>query len=145
VTDSLVSSVNVSPSEDNLVINSVTLPAPTDTSLGHKPLILVKIEWNIRGSSNWEDDGGDLPEFELYACESGTSTRIDAYYYTHPKFNDISASYEKFSATLIAFSDTAITTSKTFDVKANLTSFDTQPQEDKVTISKCDFTVIGVR
>ena len=145
VTDSLVSSVNASPSEGNLVINSVTLPAPTDTSLGHKPLILVKIEWNIRGSSNWEDDGGDLPEFELYVCESGTTTRIDAYYYTHPKFNDTSADFEKFSATLIAFSDTAITTSKTFDVKANLTSFDTQPQEDKVTISKCDFTVIGVR
>ncbi len=147
ITGSIVSSVFVAPQDSDLVVKSVNLPAPSDTSLGHKPLVLVKLEWNIIQSTNWDDDGGDLPEVEVFinTSPSGGAGRLDTYYYTHPTFNDTNAQYEKFSATLIGFSDTAITSSQFFYVKANVTNFDTGFSQDKIAISKCDVTVIGVR
>ena len=147
ITGSIVSSVFVAPQDSDLVVKSVNLPAPSDTSLGHKPLVLVKLEWNIIQSTNWDDDGGDLPEVEVFinTSASGGTGRLDTYYYTHPTFNDTNAQYEKFSATLIGFSDTAITSSQFFYVKANVTNFDTGFSQDKIAISKCDVTVIGVR
>lgn len=146
-TSTLASSVNIAPNDYTLTIDSITLDAPADTTVGHKPLVIVKMEWFIRGSSNWDDDGGDLPEVEFIVNDeaSGSLGTIANFVYTHPFFNDTSANYEKFTAEMIGFFDTAITTSKTFYIKGSVTNFDGLVSQDRITIDKCDAIVIGIR
>ena len=147
VTSTLASSVSISPSDSLVTIDSVQLPAPDDTTVGHKPIVIVKMEWNIIGSSNWDDDGGDLPEVNFFVSDqaSGYLGQIATYYYTHHSLNDTSASYAKHSAEMIGFFDTAITAAKYFYVKGSVTSFDGQVSQDRITVTKCDIIVVGIR
>jgi hypothetical protein len=148
VTDTLATAVSIAPGDGLVTIDSVVLGAPDDTTVGHKPLVIVKMEWNIIGSSNWDDDGGDLPEVEFIVNDqSGASAlgTIANFVYTHPFFNDTSANYEKFTAEMIGFFDTAITASKTFYIKGSVTNFDGQVSQDRITVSKCDTIIVGIR
>jgi hypothetical protein len=147
-TDTLASAVSISPSDGVLTIDSVTLGAPDDTTLGHKPLVIVKMEWNIIGSSNWDDDGGDLPEVRFIVNDqSGSSElgQIASFYYTHHSLNDTSVSYAKHTAEMIGFFNTAITAAKTFYIKGAVTNFDGQVSQDRITVTACDVIVAGVR
>ena len=147
-TDTLASSVSISPSDGVVTIDSVTLGAPDDTTLGHKPLVIVKMEWNIIGSSNWDDDGGDLPEVRFIVNDvSGSSElgQIASFYYTHHTLNDTSVSYAKHTAEMIGFFNTAITAAKTFYIKGAVTNFDGQVSQDRITVTKCDVIVAGIR
>lgn len=147
-TDTLASSVSISPSDGVVTIDSVTLAAPSDTTLGHKPLVIVKMEWNIIGSSNWDDDGGDLPEVRFIVNDvSGASElgQIASFYYTHHSLNDTSVSYAKHTAEMIGFFNTAITAAKTFYIKGAVTNFDGQVSQDRITVTDCDVIVAGIR
>ena len=147
-TDTLASSVSISPSDGVVTIDSVTLGAPDDTTLGHKPLVIVKMEWNIIGSSNWDDDGGDLPEVRFIVNDvSGASElgQIASFYYTHHSLNDTSVSYAKHTAEMIGFFNTAITAAKTFYIKGAVTNFDGNVSQDRITVTKCDVIVAGIR
>lgn len=147
-TDTLASSVSISPSDGVVTIDSITLGAPDDTTLGHKPLVIVKMEWNIIGSSNWDDDGGDLPEVRFIVNDvSGASElgQIASFYYTHHSLNDTSVSYAKHTAEMIGFFNTAITAAKTFYIKGAVTNFDGQVSQDRITVTKCDVIVAGIR
>jgi hypothetical protein len=147
-TDTLASSVSISPSDGVVTIDSVTRSAPSDTTLGHKPLIIVKMEWNIIGSSNWDDDGGDLPEVRFIVNDvSGASElgQIASFYYTHHSLNDTSVSYAKHTAEMIGFFNTAITAAKTFYIKGAVTNFDGQVSQDRITVTDCNVIVAGIR
>ena len=147
-TDTLASAVSISPSDGVVTIDSVTLGAPDDTTLGHKPLVIVKMEWNIIGSSNWDDDGGDLPEVRFIVNDqSGSSElgQIASFYYTHHSLNDTSVSYAKHTAEMIGFFNTAITAAKTFYIKGVVTNFDGQVSQDRITVTACDVIVAGIR
>jgi len=147
-TDTLASAVSISPSDGVVTIDSVTLGAPDDTTLGHKPLVIVKMEWNIIGSSNWDDDGGDLPEVRFIVNDqSGSSElgQIASFYYTHHSLNDTSVSYAKHTAEMIGFFNTAITAAKTFYIKGAVTNFDGQVSQDRITVTACDVIVAGIR
>lgn len=147
-TDTLASAVSISPSNGVVTIDSVTLGAPDDTTLGHKPLVIVKMEWNIIGSSNWDDDGGDLPEVRFIVNDqSGSSElgQIASFYYTHHSLNDSSVSYAKHTAEMIGFFNTAITAAKTFYIKGAVTNFDGQVSQDRITVTACDVIVAGIR
>jgi len=147
-TDTLASSVSIAPNDSVVTIDSVTLAAPADTTRGHKPLIIVKIEWNIIGSTNWDDDGGDLPEVRFIVNDvSGSSElgQLASFYYTHPFLNDTSVSYAKHTAEMIGFFDTAITAAKTFYIKGVVTNFDGQVSQNRITVTKCDVIVAGIR
>jgi len=147
-TDTLASAVSISPSDGVVTIDSVTLGAPDDTTLGHKPLVIVKMEWNIIGSSNWDDDGGDLPEVRFIVNDqSGSSElgQIASFYYTHHSLNDTSVSYAKHTAEMIGFFNTAITAAKTFYIKGAVTNFDGQFSQDRITVTACEVIVAGIR
>lgn len=147
-TDTLATAVSISPSDGVVTIDSVTLGAPDDTTLGHKPLVIVKMEWNIIGSSNWDDDGGDLPEVRFIVNDqSGSSElgQIASFYYTHHSLNDTSVSYAKHTAEMIGFFNTAITAAKTFYIKGAVTNFDGQVSQDRITVTACDVIVAGIR
>jgi len=147
VTSTLASSVSLSPADSLTQIDSVQLPAPDDTTVGHKPLVIVKMEWNIIGSSNWDDDGGDLPEVNFFVSDqaSGYLGQIASYYYTHHSLGDTSVAYAKHTAEMIGFFDTAITAAKYFYVKGSVTNFDGQVSQDRITVTKCDIIVVGIR
>lgn len=147
-TDTLASAVSISPSDGVVIIDSVTLGAPDDTTLGHKPLVIVKMEWNIIGSSNWDDDGGDLPEVRFIVNDqSGSSElgQIASFYYTHHSLGDTSVSYAKHTSEMIGFFNTAITAAKTFYIKGAVTNFDGQVSQDRITVTACDVIVAGIR
>lgn len=147
-TDTLASSVSISPSDGVVTIDTLSLSAPADTTLGHKPLVIVKMEWNIIGSSNWDDDGGDLPEVRFIVNDvSGSSElgQIASFYYTHHTLNDTSVSYAKHTAEMIGFFNTAITAAKTFYIKGAVTNFDGQVSQDRITVTKCDAIIAGIR
>ena len=147
-TDTLATAVSIAPGDGVVTIDSVTLAAPDDTTLGHKPLVIVKMEWNIIGSSNWDDDGGDLPEVRFIVNDqSGSSElgQIASFYYTHHTLNDTSVSYAKHTAEMIGFFNTAITAAKTFYIKGAVTNFDGQVSQDRITVTDCDVIVAGIR
>jgi len=147
-TDTLATAVSIAPGDGVVIIDSVTLAAPDDTTLGHKPLVIVKMEWNIIGSSNWDDDGGDLPEVRFIVNDqSGSSElgQIASFYYTHHSLGDTSVSYAKHTAEMIGFFNTAITAAKTFYIKGAVTNFDGQVSQDRITVTACDVIVAGIR
>jgi len=147
-TDTLATAVSIAPGDGVVIIDSVTLAAPDDTTLGHKPLVIVKMEWNIIGSSNWDDDGGDLPEVRFIVNDvSGSSElgQIASFYYTHHSLGDTSVSYAKHTAEMIGFFNTAITAAKTFYIKGEVTNFDGQASQDRITVTACDVIVAGIR
>lgn len=82
---------NIGPQYDGQLLN-MTLPAPSDTTLGHKPYIRIFLEWEVSEGTNWEDDGGDKPEIEWY-LRSGLfgGTVYTNWWYVHPYINDTSA------------------------------------------------------
>lgn len=128
------------------VVRSVDLPAPTDTSVGHKVLVIAKVEWYIVSGSNWEDDGGDLPEVQFYLNKSPTTagSPIDEWYYTHPFVNDTNADLRWFTTTLIAFDDTAVTSRQFYYLWLNLSNFSISGG-NKITVQNAKITTIGIR
>lgn len=80
---------------------TMTLPAPSDTSLPHKPYLRIVLEWETsifnqpNTAANWEDDGGDKPEIEWFIRSVLTTppagTVYTKWHYLHPIINDTSA------------------------------------------------------
>lgn len=146
-TGTLASAVNVAPNEPDKVIKSVQLPAPADTSVGHLPVVIAKIRWNVVGSSNWERDGGDAPQVNFYVNTSlsGAAGKIADFVYVHPEIDDTSADFEQFEETLIGFGSSAITAAQTFYVKCDLGSFGGNNSQNKVRVTKCEIYIMGIR
>ena len=143
----LASAVQVSPSDSDQTIDSLQLPAPSDTSLGHLPVVIAKIRWNIIPSTNWERDGGDAPEVQFYinTAASGALGKIADFVYVHPEIDDTSSTFEQFDETIIGFGSSVITAAQTFYVKADLTSFGGLNSQDKMKVTKCDIYIMGIR
>jgi predicted nucleic acid-binding Zn-ribbon protein len=124
-------------------VATFTLPAPDDVSVGHLPVAVINLEWYIQAGANWDDDGGDLPEirFELYQGASIVARST----YTHPKFNDTVASFEKFSIAIVA-NGSVTTSSQSFTLIVDTGSFDTpEGGETKGVVSSLAGVILGVR
>jgi predicted nucleic acid-binding Zn-ribbon protein len=123
-------------------IVTLTLPAPDDTTVGHLPVAIVNLEWYIQAGANWEDDGGDLPEV-LFALYQG-GTIVGSATYTHPKFNDSVASFERHSISIVA-EGSVTTSSQAFDLKVSTVSFDLGGGSVKGYVSDVSGVILGVR
>jgi predicted nucleic acid-binding Zn-ribbon protein len=123
-------------------IVTLTLPAPDDTTVGHLPVAIVNLEWYIQAGANWEDDGGDLPEVLFALYQSGTI--VGSATYTHPKFNDSVASFERHSISIVA-EGSVTTSSQAFDLKVSTVSFDLGGGSVKGYVSDVSGVILGVR
>jgi uncharacterized coiled-coil protein SlyX len=123
-------------------IVTLTLPAPDDTTVGHLPVAIVNLEWYIQAGANWEDDGGDLPEV-LFALYQG-GTIVGSATYTHPKFNDSVASFERHNISIVA-EGSVTTSSQAFDLKVSTVSFDLGGGSVKGYVSDVSGVILGVR
>jgi hypothetical protein len=123
-------------------ITTLTLPAPDDTTVGHLPVAIVNIEWYVQAGSDWDDDGGDFPEvnFEL---RQGT-TLVGNSTYTHDKFNDTTANFERHSVAIMA-EGTVTTSSQSFSLIVRTTSFNTGGGTTKGYVDKVSGVILGIR
>lgn len=129
------------------VIETLTLPAPSDTSLPHKPYLRIFMEWEVLEGTNWDDDGGDKPEIEWYIRDVLTTppagTVFSQWYYLHPFINDTSADLNIIQNQIIvpfAERSTALTV-YWFD---SVTSFDS-PTGNKGRYRRWEVEFVGVR
>lgn len=118
---------NIGPNYEGL-LQSITLPAVSDTSLLHKPYLRIFFEWEVEDGANWEDDGGDKPEIEWSVASSfpitASSTIYSVWYYVHPYINDTSADKNIFQqSVVVAFPER--TSALTVYWRDDCTQFDT--------------------